>query len=58
MNPGRLEAGVVAAVVASGFVLYGLGAMLVLWIRDVRLRQFESRRHKGKANKPDREPTD
>jgi hypothetical protein len=44
MNPGRIEVGIVAALVATGFVLYGLVAIFILWIRDVRLRRLKSRK--------------
>ena len=57
MNPGRAEAGIIAALIASAFVLYGLGAMLVLWIRDVRLRRLESQKDKRKHGDPGAGPT-
>ena len=56
-NLGRIEAGIIAALVATGMVLYGLVAIFVLWLRDVRQQKSELRKDE-RDDDPGTNPTD
>jgi len=57
-NLGRIEAGIIAGLVATGMVLYGLVAIFALWLRDVRQQKTEPRKDERDDDDPGTNPTD
>lgn len=58
MNPGRIELGIVAGIVATGAVLCGLVAMFALWVRDVLQQRSEPRKTERDDDGPGNSPAD